>query len=101
MKRIFELLFAGTILISSFGLAEAGETINLIIRDSPSKIVCEIAPRDGAAKSYAIFHLMGFNDKGDLRYRGITANLVEIRIASDGKLISDRTPCLTDLVPFP
>lgn len=101
MKKIVNLLVVGIVTALSFGRVDASETIEQVIKNSPSKIVCEIAARDGASKSYAIFHLMGFNDEGSLRYRGITATLVEIQMSSDGKLLSERTPCLSDPVAFP
>lgn len=100
MKRIVNYLIVGIVSALPFGGAEASETIEQVIKNSPSKIVCEIVAREGSNKSYAIFHLMGFDDAGNLRYRGITANLMEIRMTSDGKLLSDRTPCLSDPVAF-
>lgn len=100
MKRIVGLFLVGAISVFPFEVANAKETITQIVKNAPSKIVCEVAARDGSSKSYVIFHLMGFNEDGELRYRGITANQVEIRMTSDGKLLSDRTPCLSELVVF-
>jgi len=100
MKRIVEMLFAGVISIVLIGEAEAKELLSQIIKESPSKIVCEIKPRDGSSKSYAVFYLMAFSAEGNLRYRGFTANQVEIQMTTDGKMLSDKTPCLSEPVAF-
>ena len=101
MRLFINLLIAGTLLTLPLRGAVANELINQIAIESHPSLVCEIKPRAGAARSYLIFHLIGFSDKRVLRYRAITATPVEIRTTLDGTVVSEKTPCLKPPIPFP
>lgn len=100
MKPVIKLFFLGGLLLPFSGAA-ASDLIDRVARESHPNLVCEVEPRDGAEKSYMIFHLLGFNDEAILRYRGITVPPLEFQITLDGEMVSEKSPCNTDPVPFP
>lgn len=100
MKLVLKSLFIGCLLALPNSGAFANDLIDRVAKESHPSLVCEVEPRDGAEKSYMVFHLLGFNDEAVLRYRGIMVPPLEFQITLDGTLVSEKSPCKTHPIPF-